>query len=29
MHLDEAGSVDVRRRLSRAEGQLRGVIAMC
>jgi len=28
MHLDEAGTTDVRRRLHRAEGQLRGVIAM-
>ena len=28
MHLDRAGSADVRRRLRRAEGQLRGVIAM-
>ncbi|MFY1674390.1 metal-sensitive transcriptional regulator [Plantactinospora sp. WMMB334] len=28
MHLDEAGNADVRRRLRRAEGQLRGVIAM-
>lgn len=28
MHLDEAGSADVRRRLRRAEGQLRGVIGM-
>jgi len=28
VHLDEAGSADVRRRLRRAEGQLRGVIGM-
>jgi DNA-binding FrmR family transcriptional regulator len=28
MHLDEARNADVRRRLRRAEGQLRGVIAM-